>query len=101
LLWARGPQEGKKSEWFDVTGSPLKLEGYQFGIGKDTIPSIDKPQFVAIDRREELLEYGIRDDTDIIGYVHNGQAKAYPVGIMSRHELVNDLVGGKPVTVGW
>jgi len=101
LLWARGSHDMEKGEWFDVTDSPLDTEGYQFGIGKDTIPSIDQPAFVAIDEREKLREHGIRDETEVIGYVQNGEAKAYPVQIMNRHELVNDMVGGKPVTVGW
>ena len=101
LLWARGSHDIEKGEWFDITGSPLETNGYQFGIGKDTIPSIDRPAFVAIHEREKLRGYGISDQTEVIGYVHNGEAKAYPLQIMNRHELVNDMVGGKPVTVGW
>ncbi len=101
LLWARGSREVEEGEWFDVTGSPLNSDGYQFGIGKDKIPSIDRPVFVAILEREKLLGHGIRDETEVIGYVHNGEAKAYPIQILNRHELVNDMVGGKPVTVGW
>ncbi len=101
LLWAGGPSNGEGAEWFDVTDSPLKPQGYQHGIGKDSIPAIDQPKFVAIRRRKELLEYGINDDTPVIGYAHKGEAKAYPIAIMDHHELVNDFVGGKPVTVGW
>ena len=101
LLWARGPHEGEAGEWFDVTGSPLKPDGYQYGIGKDSIPSIDQPKFIAIHQRDALRTHGITDETDVIGYVHNGEARAYPIRIMNRHELVNDIVGGKPVTVGW
>jgi len=101
LLWARGPRDVETGEWFDITDSPLDRDGYQYGVGKDSIPSIDRPAFVAIDEREKLGEHGIADETVVIGYVHNGVAKAYPIQIMDRHELVNDLVGGKPVTVGW
>ncbi len=100
-LWAQGPRDLKTGEWFDVTGSPLEPEGYQHGIGKDAIPAIDKPKFVAIQDRIRLHEYGIEDGTLVLGYRHNGEAKAYPLAIMNRHELVNDVVGGKPVTVGW
>jgi len=101
LLWAIGPHNLETGHWFDVTDSPLKPNGYEFGIGKDTIPAIDQPKFVAIDEREKLSKYRIGDKTPVIGYVNNGEAKAYPIQIMDRHELVNDLVGGKPVTVGW
>ena len=101
LLWANGPRDAVTGEWFDITDSPLDRDGYQYGIGKDSIPAIDRPAFVAIDERKQLHEHGIGDDTMVIGYVHNRSAKAYPIGIMNRHELVNDEVGGKPVTVGW
>ena len=41
------------------------------------------------------------DDIMVIGYVHNGEVRAYPTALLDRHELVNDEIGGKPVTVGW
>lgn len=104
-LWAKGPREGPAGEWFDITGSPLDEGGYQFGIGKDTIAAIDDPVFVRPDDprfRAEALKAG-RDDRTIrvIGFASNGQAKAYPISLLNQHELVNDVVGGKPVTVGW
>jgi hypothetical protein len=101
MLWAYGPRDLEKGAWFDVTDSPLDPTGYQHGIGKDTIPAIDEPKFVAIDDLERLHAHGMDDDTSVLGYLHNGEAKAYPIQIMNQHELVNDVVGGKPVTVGW
>ncbi len=41
------------------------------------------------------------DDSLVIGYIHNREAKAYPIDILHYHESVNDVVGGTPVTVGW
>ena len=102
LLWASGPRDDVEAgEWFDVTGSPLDPKGYQYGIGKDTIRAIDQPVFISIQHREELREHDIDEQTAVIGYVHNGEAKAYPIPLLDRHEVVNDMVGGKPVTVGW
>ena len=67
---------------------------------QEALPSIDSPQFLdAEDPR--LGDAGIDDATRIIGFVHAGDARAYPLDILDRHELVNDTVGGKPVTVGW
>lgn len=104
LLWARGAPDASDAEWFDVTDSVIDPEMFQYGIGKDTIPSIDAPQFAiagALLDDPRLAEAKIKDDTVVIGYVHNGDARAYPLHILNRHELVNDTVGGKPVTVGW
>jgi len=107
-LWAKGPIDpaAERSEWFDMTGSPLPLDQFQFGLGRDTIRSIDHPRFAkANDPRLRAVwerRKGARiDDLPIIGYAHNGVARAYPVPLLNRHELVNDTVGGKPVTVGW
>jgi hypothetical protein len=100
-LWAAGPQTLEDGEWFDITESPLDPEGYQFGIGKDRIQAIDEPRFVSINERAELAAERFNDRTIVIGYAAGGQAKAYPIEILEAHELVNDTVGGKPVTVGW
>jgi hypothetical protein len=101
LLWANGPADLENGEWFDVTDSPLDPRGYEYGLGKDTIPAIDEPQFASINDRHQLEAIGVSDQTIVIGYSHNDQTKAYPIGILEGHELVNDTVGGKPVTVGW
>ncbi len=100
LLWARGDRDSDDAEWFDVTDSKIDPQTFEFGIGKDTIASIDAPQFVDADD-PHLGDFGIDDRTLVIGFVHDGDARAYPLKILDEHELVNDTVGGKPVTVGW
>ncbi len=100
LLWAKGDPESEESQWFDVTDIPLDPLKFQYGIGKDTIPAIDEPLFVAVDD-PRLEEQNVTDDSRVIGYAVGGDARAYPIRIMDRHELVNDAVGGNPVTVAW
>ena len=100
LLWARGDPESEQAEWFDVTDAPLDEHGYQYGIGKDTIPAIDEPRFLSADD-PRLAQFHVNESTPVIGYAHGAQAKTYPIAVLDRHELVNDIVGGKPVTVGW
>lgn len=41
------------------------------------------------------------DDEYVIGLALNDQARAYPIRLLSSHELVNDNVGGKPVLISW
>lgn len=111
LLWAGGDRSGPDAQWYDFTGSPIPTEELQFGIGKDRIQSIDDPLFVAPDD-PRLLEitssyYGrdplpkTNDEIMVMGYVENDVARAYPTALLDHHELVNDTIGGKPVTVGW
>ncbi|MCH7808065.1 MAG: DUF3179 domain-containing protein [Planctomycetes bacterium] len=111
FIWAGGERSGPESEWYDFTGSPIAAAELQFGIGKDAIRAIDDPLFVAPDD-PRLMERGRRryrsgggpktsDDIKVIGVVVDGDARAYPTTLLNHHELVNDRVGGKPVTVGW
>ncbi|MDT8427772.1 MAG: DUF3179 domain-containing protein [Pseudomonadales bacterium] len=63
------------------------------GPGKDGIPAIDQPRFVA------LSEYQADPLEPVIGVTVNGEAKAYPLRVMIWHEIVNDEIGGVPVSV--
>mgnify|MGYP006427643973 CR=1 FL=1 len=67
------------------------------GPGKDGIPAIDNPASWSVDRADNYL-----DDGDIVfGVYHNGEAKAYPQRILVWHELVNDTVGGKSLSISY
>ena len=66
-------------------------------LGKDSIPSIDNPRFVGPVDADRQLESFER----VLGVSINGAHRAYPLNILSRHEIVNDTVGGKPVAVTW
>lgn len=104
-LWAAGPRDDPHSQWFDITGSPLKKERFQYGIGKDRIRAIDDPVFTRPDDPRLLAALGCDaqsiDGTRVIGFADGDDARAYPVELLNKHELVNDTVAGKPVTVGW
>jgi hypothetical protein len=64
------------------------------GPPKDGIPSIDKPEFVP------LAKYKDAADTEpVIAFSHKGDARAYPLRVLIWHEIVNDTVGGLPVSV--
>lgn len=110
-LWAGGDQSGPGAHWYEFTDAPIPAAELQFGIGKDRIKSIDDPMYVSPDDPRLLTLAGSPyrtgekpktvDEIQVIGYVRNGEARAYPVALLDRHELVNDRIGGKPVTVGW
>ncbi len=64
------------------------------GPPKDGIPSIDNPVFAEISD-----SHFVSDSDTVIGLEINGEAKAYPLFILVWHEIVNDEVGGVPVSV--
>ena len=88
LLW--------KASWSktDFTKTSIDLsEIMSGGPRKDGIPSIDNPEF------DPVSEVKIADTVPVISLNFNGEARAYPLGILMSHEIVNDRIGGVPVTV--
>lgn len=41
------------------------------------------------------------DDELVIGVAINNDARAYPIRLLSQHEIANDTIGGHPVAVTW
>ena len=65
------------------------------GPPRDGIPPIDRPRFESADEADRWL-----DDRHPVLVIEAGDdVKAYPLGILIWHEIVNDEVGGRPVTV--
>ncbi len=65
------------------------------GPPKDGIPSIDDPQFVSVERAGAWIE----PQEPVIALELQGAARAYPLQILTHHEIVNDRVAGVPVAV--
>ena len=40
-------------------------------------------------------------DEQVLRLSINGEHRAYPIRMLSRHEIVNDVAGGVPVAVTW
>lgn len=64
------------------------------GVGRDGIPPIDEPRFVSVADASEWLG----DMEPVIALELNGEAKAYPLQVITWHEIVNDELAGVPVT---
>ncbi len=87
-----------RGEWprTDFSKRTVALEEIESGgPPKDGIPAIDRPRFVTpaeaggwLDPREPVIVFEL-----------NEEARAYPLQILMFHEIVNDTVGGLPVTV--
>ena len=66
------------------------------GPPPDGIPSIDEPSFHAASGVDYL-----RSTDPVVALEIDGDARAYPLDILIWHELVNDTVGGVPVSVAY
>jgi len=56
----------------------------------------EEPEHLGFSRRGESR---LGDEALVVGVVHNGQAKAYPLRYLTYHHTVRDTVGGKPIMV--
>jgi hypothetical protein len=65
------------------------------GPPPDGIPAIDRPKFVTPGEADRWLQ--AREP--VLAVEIGGDARAYPLQIMTWHEIVNDSVGGRPVSV--
>jgi hypothetical protein len=70
-------------------------EVFSGGPPKDGIPAIDAPQFVSVAEADQWL----RSLEPVVLVQVGDDARAYPLQILTWHEIVNDTVGGLPLTV--
>jgi len=71
-------------------------EVHSGGVPLDGIPAIDDPESVPAD-----LARFMRDTDTVFGVSLGGERRAYPVKVLSWHELLNDTVGGQPMTLSF
>jgi hypothetical protein len=65
------------------------------GPPKDGIPAIDNPTFTGVAEADEYLA----DVEPVIFLQIGNDARAYPLQVLTWHEIVNDVVGDLPVSV--
>jgi hypothetical protein len=86
-----------KFEWGKTDFSKHSVDYSEIMSGgppKDGIPSIDNPRFVALADLKDVA-----GTEPVIGFSYKGDARAYPLRVLIWHEIVNDMVGGLPITV--
>ncbi len=77
--------------------STLRIEAVLWGgVRIGSIPALDNPSLIAAEEADYL-----RPDEPVFGLTVNGDARAYPLAILDWHELVNDVVGGTPVSLAY
>ena len=70
-------------------------EIFSGGVPRDGIPPIYEPLAVSIEEADAWLE----DVEPVIVLELNGEARAYPLQVLTWHEIANDELGGVPVAV--
>ncbi|MFN0074676.1 MAG: DUF3179 domain-containing protein [Chloroflexota bacterium] len=112
LTLGNAERESNASPGVDVTPSRLAsiTDGWKTDFGRlsvpiseiqsggptrDGIPPIDAPQFVS----NQDARIWLKLHEPVVTLEVNGEARAYPLQILVWHEIVNDTVGGRPVSL--
>lgn len=87
-----GPTSGWKT---DFSKSTIDMDQVvSGGVPRDGIPPIDNPRFQPVDS-----VYHLSPNSPVVAVKIAGDARAYPLEVLTRHEIVNDVVGEIPVAV--
>ena len=76
-------------------GDEAPPAGFHRYLPRGRIPSLDEPQFVPAKNAR------LPPDAWVLGVVLRGQARAYDLNLLTRHEVVNDRYGDEPVAAVW
>ena len=86
-----------QADW-DYSKHSIPVEDIQSGgPPRDGIPALFDPEYITAGEADGLLDA----EEQVLGLVLNGVARAYPIRILSWHELVNDDIEGTPYLVSW
>jgi len=88
-------------EW-DVTHAAnvygMQPERFQYGLGPNAIQPIQNPKFLNPGDPGYPAD---NNDMLVIGSVLNGVNRAYPINVLSSHEIVDDIFGDAYVAVAY
>ena len=94
--------EDRTGKNWDVTHAQAKYgfvpEEFQFGLGPFAIPPILNPKMV---EQGEIGYPGNNDNSQIIGTTLNGDTRAYPLDVLSRHEVADERFDSTFVAVAY
>jgi hypothetical protein len=86
-----------RAEWpkTDFARHAVPLAEIRSIIAKDAIPAVDAPRFASI----AAIGGALPDREPVVTVALGGKARAYPVRILTWHEIVNDELAGTPIAV--
>ncbi len=89
------PAGSQPAETIEVEATEARQYRWDQLRSRDAIRPIYEPEMVPAD------EAGYADDELVMGIAIDGEAKAYPVGLLNSREMVNDELAGIPILVSW
>ena len=82
---------------FDISDYLLKDEQFHYGIGREKFPALLQPEFITVPEANEIWA----DSTRFLLAQSGNDIKAYSVKDLTHHEVVNDVLDGKPIMAAY
>ena len=75
-----------------LEGEPVKIL-----LPPGGIPAVMEPELLSVEQADEVF----LPDEPVLGVALGGEAVAYSLWHLDGHEIVNDVVGGRPIAATW
>lgn len=72
----------------------VEYDAGRANVGAGRFPPLNNPPVVSVAEATWM-----RDDDLVLGAVRNGEARAYPLSMMTFHHVANDVLAGEPYLV--
>jgi Protein of unknown function (DUF3179) len=89
LLWGGEDPESH----FDITEFRLNPEHLEYGLGREAFTALVHPTFTTVKRADKYFE----DDQRVLVVTVKDVVKIYALATLRRHEVVNDVIAGRPI----
>jgi Protein of unknown function (DUF3179) len=94
LLWSGW--RDNQNHWFRIGQGDVDRRRLSLPIGKDAIQAIDYPLF---ETKGDERWGRVQDEALVASCEDRGSARAYPLRVLDKVEVINDLFGDRPVLV--
>ncbi len=85
------------SQHFDITNTILKDEQYHYGIGREKFMALIEPEFISLEEADKVYP----DSARFLLLKIEDDVRAYGIDLLTKHEVVNDVVNGQPVMAAY
>ena len=86
-----------ENQHFNISDYLLKDEQFHYGIGREKFPALLSPSFISVREADSIWA----DSTRFLLAYSGKDVKAYSIKDLTRHEVINDVLDGKPIMAAY
>ena len=87
----------KDNQHFDISNLSLSEDQFHYGLGREAFPALIEPKFTSVNDADNQWS----NDSRFLVAKSGNEVKAYSIKDLTRHEIVNDELNGKPIMAAY